>query len=183
MAVSNDTIYSSLFDTIYKSPVKNPSLQKFVFLKDRLFFIWNLSLYNKDELLVGGIGDDRFNGGLLLFNTKRNTFHRFPVPQNKTTINAVYFDKESGITWMGRDNGLTAYFNSPFQVFEMPESETISSIGLAGDSLLILTGRGICYLHKGTTDLLLSENQIKEKLKEEITRFRRQLNFSRKRFN
>jgi len=111
-------------------------------------------------LWVGGLGEGRFRGDIMIFDTKTKKIIPGGLKQNIQTVNAILYDPTSDVTWFGRDNGLTAYRESPFEYTDFTGRENILDIGFTGDSLLILTENGVYFQNKGQVIPVLTKQQI-----------------------
>lgn len=110
---------------------------------DSISLIWRLTPWKDGLLWVGGLGDQRFVGGIWLFDTKSRKLLPSGLPQNNETVNAIFYDTVHNVTWFGKDDGLVAFRESPFEYIDFKGKETILDIGQIGDSLLLLTPESI----------------------------------------
>jgi sensor histidine kinase YesM len=145
--VMNDTLYSGDYNNISKQSINNLPKQIPNTKIDSSIWIWSMSPYKNNKYLLGGLGDGRFKGDIILFDTKNNNSHSLAITKNTQTVYSILFDSTSNVSWFCRDNGLTAHFESPFESIDYTNNGTILDIGLAGDSLMVLTEDNI-YLVK-----------------------------------
>ena len=162
--VSGDTIYGGYFNNICRIEVKNSSKVYHRSKAEPSLFIWNFSSYRDGEFLIGGFGDDRFRGDVVVFNPQKNISRPLNIKQNIQSVNSIFYDTISKVIWIARDNGMTAVFESPFEYYDSNNSGPISDIGLAGDSLMVLTQSGVNYLKDGKMLSVLSKEKIMSKI-------------------
>jgi len=165
--ISNNTLYGSAynnFNAFNLEKLWEPSKQ---YKADSLFFIWCMKPYKNDMLWIGGLGEGRFRGDILIFDTKTKKIIPGGLKQNIQTVNAIFYDPSTEVTWFGRDNGLTAYRESPFEYVDFNGRENILDIGFAGDSLLLLTENGVYLQNKGQVIPLLTKQQITARILKE----------------
>jgi len=163
--LNEDTLYVGWKNYILRFNTKNINTQFPRTAIDTSLFIWNFSAYKNGKFLVGGLGDDRFLGDIGFFDPISNRFSKFRIDKNIQTVNAAFYDTVSKVTWLARDNGLTAIFDSPFEYFVKDGNESILDIGLTGDSLVILSDDGINILREGEEIQILSDTEIMNAIK------------------
>lgn len=154
---------NKLFKYDLNKPLKNHSIIPF----EIDFFIWKLCPYKNGKLWIGGLGDGRFKGGIYLYDAIKNKILPSYLPQNTQSVNAILYDSISGVTWFGRDNGLMAYKETPFEYFTLNGKDNILDIGFAGDSLMILTEKKVLYYHDGKFTEILTKEQVSARIKHE----------------
>jgi ligand-binding sensor domain-containing protein len=162
--INGDTLYTASFNNIFRFYAKEQWEQRHVSEIDSTMFIWNLAAYKDGKLWVGGFGEGRFRGDIVLFNPEKDRSAPLAIKENIQSVNAIFYDTVSKVTWFGRDNGLTAVIESPFQFIDVNRNGTILDIGFAGDSLLILTEKGVYYAREGKLVPVLSKDQIMRKI-------------------
>ena len=151
--------YSKLY--MYRNQYEKPLT---VYL-DTAFFIWELSPYKNGLLWIGGLGDGRFRSDILLYDIKSNNLIPSHLPQNIQSVNTIFYDSISDVTWFGRDNGLMAFKESPFEYIDFQGKENVLDAANAGDSLLILTENRILYSCDGKIEQVLTKDKVKAKIK------------------
>lgn len=129
---------------------------------DTNFWSWELFPYKDDLMWIGGIGDGRFRGGVKLYDTRKKMLLPFELPQNIQTVNSILYDPASGVTWFGRDNGLTAFTDSPFEYIDMKGKENILDKGFIGDSLIILTEDRLLYTSNEILEPILTKEKVRK---------------------
>ena len=166
--IVNDTLYNSEYYTIFKYNLLNISEQPSRSKIDSLFLIWSMSAYKNDKYWLGCLGEGRFKGGIMQFDLKKNMAYAFPIEQSNSSVNSILYDSTSGLSWFCRDNGLTAYQESPFEYFDYEGKGNILDIGFAGDSLLVLTENEILYLKGNFFQPILGKKQVTERITPEF---------------
>lgn len=142
LLITQNRIITTQYTRIYSFDCTEPSIYSLRNIPDDNFFIWSLSTYKNREILLGGIGDERFRGGILIYNPEKNSFRPLINDENIQTVHSIFNDSTENIVWVARDNGLTAIFDSPFERTAVKGSNIID-IGFAADSLYVLTPEGI----------------------------------------
>lgn len=143
--VLNDTLYSSNYNIIFKNPLSNLERQSSNSMVDSSFFIWNMTPYGATEIMMGGLGEGRFNGGIRVYNTLTKESFIDTRLTDKQTVNKIFYDSTSRVTWFCKEGGLVCELNSPFEYYYSKSIGSILDIGFAGDSLLVLAGDNIFY--------------------------------------
>lgn len=166
--IVNDTLYNGEYNTIFKYNLRNISEQPSQAKIDSIYLIWSMAAYKNDKYWLGCLGDGRFKGGILQFDLKKNKAYSFPIEQSNTSVNSILSDNTSGLTWFCRDDGLSGYFESPFEYYEYEGKGSILDIGFAGDSLMVLTENEILYLNENHLQPILSKKQVTEKITPEF---------------
>lgn len=115
--------------------------QQICFEKD--FFVWNMIPYKKNTLLIGGLGDGRFNGGIYEYNIKNDQIEKVKIQQNNQTITSLLYQPDFELIWIGKENELVAYQNKNINFFTPQISEPILDINYSNSLLNILTDKGI----------------------------------------
>lgn len=162
--IFNDTVYVAEYNEILK--FGSSDSQK-TFEKSRVdtsYFIWNMTTYGKDKFLIGCLGDGRFKSDIFIYEPKKNNITSFEIKENPESVNSILHDSISGTTWFCRDNGLTAYKESPFKYFEPTIHDNIIDIETAGDTLLILTNKEILSYYQGKLNTLLTQKNVSRKI-------------------
>ena len=113
---------------------------------------------------VGTLGDGRYRGDILLYDLNNNKMLPSPIPSNIQSVNSILYDSIYGVTWFGRDNGLTAYKETPFSYFDFEGKETILDANNIGDTTFILTERSGLYSIKENLKLILTKKEIWDKV-------------------
>ncbi len=162
--VMNDTLYCSDYNIIYKNPLNNIKQQYANSKVDSLFFIWTMIPFNDYELLVGGLDDGRFVGNFCVFNTKTNRLSHNPYDIKANTVLNIINDSISNTNWLCTDNGLTCLFNSPIEYNKFQSVGSIIDIGLAGDSLLVLTEDYVYYFNENKLVPIISSKRIHSRI-------------------
>jgi len=166
-AIVNHNVFSGDYNHFIGFNISRPWQQPMQFYTDSLFFIWCMKPYKREMLWIGGLGEGRFRGDILIFDTKTKKIIPGGLRQNIQTVNAIFYDPSADVTWFGRDNGLTAYRESPFEYVDFNGKENILDIGFAGDSLLILTENGVYLQNKGQMIPVLAKRQITARILQE----------------
>ena len=159
-----DTLYGGLYNRISRYNPYDPHVQYHKSEINTSMFIWRYSQYENDRILIGGFGEGRFIGNIVIYDPKKNVASPLPIEQNNESVNSILCDSLSNIIWIARDNGLTALFKSPFEYFEIGSDKTILDIGFAGDSLLILTDKGIFHQSNSKVVTILSKDQVMSRI-------------------
>jgi ligand-binding sensor domain-containing protein len=160
--IMHDTLYGGSFNQIYRFNAKNPLIAYHTSKVDSSLFIWNFSPWKEGKILIGGLGEERFRGDVIVFSPVNSTYHNPGLKPDFESVNATFYDSIADVTWIARDNGLTALYDSPFKVFDTDLN--ITDIGFAGDSLLALTDYGVFYFNEKTTVPVLSREQALSKI-------------------
>lgn len=159
-AVLNDTLYSSDYNIIYKNPLNNINKQYSNSKVDSFFFIWNMIPLKSSELFMGGLGEGRFTGGISIYDTRNKRNNPNPCDLDKQSVNDIFYDSTSRVTWVCRDNGLTSLFDSPFESYDFKGIGNILDIGFAGDSMLVLTENHVYYFCVNKLIPIINKQQI-----------------------
>lgn len=154
--IQDDVLYSATHDSIFRFDPNNLGKGYTSMVLDSTFFIWNMTAAGGGDFWIGGLGDGRFKGGILRYRTRDNSIISLPVKQNLQSVNAVVQDTLSGLTWIGRDNGLTVCFDSPFEIIESNLKENILDLGVKGDTLYALTENSLCTVDHGRLKPILT---------------------------
>jgi hypothetical protein len=165
--IMNDTLYSGDYNNISKRTINDIPKQISNAKIDSSIWIWSMSPYKNNKYWLGGIGDGRFKGGIILFDTKNNNSRSLAITKNNQTVYSILFDSISNVSWFCRDNGLTAYFESPFESIDYVNNGTILDIGLAGDSLMVLTEDNIYTVKDNHLTPILTKQQATKRLTSE----------------
>ncbi len=159
-----DTLYGGWYNKIFRFDLNNLQKQYPPSEIDPTLFIWSMSPYKDNKLWIGGFGDDRIKADAVLYDPLKNSSMPINTERNIETVSVIFYDTISKVTWFGRDNGLIAYNESPFEYSLTNSTETILDLGLAGDSLLVLTENGVYYLKEGKMKPVVSKKQALNKL-------------------
>jgi sensor histidine kinase YesM len=162
-AIVGDTLYTGEYHSILKYDVHDPWRKSWQTDIGGAFFIWKMSAYEQGEIWIGGLGDGRFPADIYQYEVDKNHPQLLNIQPNNQTVNAILVDTVSKVTWFGRDNGLTATLQSPFEFIRTSGNDNILDIGWHGDSLLVLTGNGVYGLSDGQLSPVLTTKQLKEK--------------------
>ncbi len=158
--VLNDTLYSSDYNIIYKNPLNSINKQYSNSKVDSFFFIWNMIPLKSNELFMGGLGEGRFRGGISIYDTKNRRNNPNPCDLDNQSVNDIFYDSISRVTWVCRDNGLTSLFDSPFESYDFKDIGNILDIGFAGDSMLVLTENEVYYFFGNKLIPIITKHQI-----------------------
>lgn len=165
--LAGNTLYTGYYNSIFRHKINEPWQPAEKIHADTSFFVWCMKPYKDEKFWVGGLGDGRFRGDIMLYDTRTNRLQPSGIKQNIQTVNSIFYDPSSDVTWFARDNGLTAYRETPFEYTEFNGKGNILDIGFAGDSLLILTENGVFYVRKGVLIQILTKNQITTRITNE----------------
>lgn len=160
----NGKLFSGSYDSLYIHSTNDLSAKLSGVGLGKGFFVWKLHPYKNGLIWAGGLGDGRFKGDILIYDSKKTKVYPSRLPQNIQSVTAILYDSISGVTWFGRDNGLTVFKDSPFEFIDLQGKEMILDADYAGDSLLILTENRILYYHNGKFNQLLTKAAVKEKV-------------------
>lgn len=158
--VLNDTLYSSDYNGILKNPLANIDKQYSNSKVDSLFFIWNMLTCGTNKLIMGGLGEGRFSGGVTIYDTKTKEFYSDANFKDKQTINKILPDSLLSITWFCKENGLVCEMETPFEIFDFKGIGNILDIGFSGDSLLVLTEHAVNYFNGKNLKPIITKNEI-----------------------
>ena len=158
--VLNDTLYSSDYNVIYKNPLSDINKQYSSSRVDSIFFIWNMITYGTNKLIMGGLGEGRFSGGVSIYDTKTKEFYSDDNFKDKQTINKILQDSLSNITWFCKENGLVCEMETPFEIYDFKDIDNILDIGFSGDSLLVLTENTVNYFNGKNIKPIISKNEV-----------------------
>lgn len=154
----NKLLKFDLFD-LKKEP------QKIEIEKD--FFVWNIIPFKNNKLLIGGLGDGRFKGGLYEYNSQNDQIKKINIEQNNQTIYALLYHQKFDLTWIGKENELIAFQNAPIEYYTPNIAENIIDICYAHNQLYILTDKGIYLFKKGTFSKIIEKEKISKIIEQE----------------
>lgn len=163
-AMSGDYVCTSDRYRVYRYHTKNLSQKPSIISVDTNYHVWELSEYKNGLLWVGTLGDGRFRGDILLYDVAKNKIIPGGIPQNIQTVNCILYDSIYGVTWFGRDNGLTAYQETSFSYFDFDGIENILDANNLGDTLFILTEKGVLRYDNNNFKQVLSKDEIADKI-------------------
>ncbi len=141
---------------------------KIVVEKD--FFVWNIIPYKRNSLLIGGLGDGRFKGGLYEYHIENDQVEKVKIEQNNQTITSLLYQPDFELVWIGKENELVAYQNTISEYLESDFNEIIVDISYFNDLLYVLTESGVSYYSDGILIPLVNKDQITKKIKNEYTK-------------
>lgn len=168
---SDNKLYTGNIDSVFLVNPHSPYEKKLLSLVEKQMLIWSMAPFRDGKFFLGGLGDERFKGGALLYDPVKRSYSRLTDDESEASVNSVFHDSISGVTWIARDNGLFALFESPFNYITLEEGNFIKSIGCSGDTLFILSNSGISYLKNGKIIPLLSNEQVMKKINKRYSRF------------
>lgn len=181
--VSGNNLYSGSFDSVFVQNLHSTYQKQFLSLVKKQMLIWNMTPFRDGKFYIGGLGDERYSGGALLYDPAERSYTAVTDEAGEESVNSVFHDSIAGVTWIARDNGLSAFFDSPFSSIPVEQGDYIKSTGCSGDSLFILTGTEISYLKKGKIIPWLSNEQVMEKINYHYRKFPQVISVYDNRFN
>lgn len=131
------------------------------------FFVWNILPYKNHKLLIGGLGDGRFKGGLFEYNIQNDQVEKVSINQNSQSINTLLYHPKFDLIWIGKENELVAFQNTPIEHFTPNIAENIIDICYAHKQLYILTDRGVYLYDKGTFEKIIEKEKISKIIQRE----------------
>lgn len=157
--VMNDSLYISVDNTICSSSIKSIEMQKAYAPVDSQFLIWTMMPYRNKELWFGGWGEGRYRGcfGQLSLDGKPSSL---PISVNAGSVWKIYEDTRSHTVWIASDNGLYCAYESPFTEYACGKNGSILNMAFKGDSLVVLTDRGLFLFQDGNLKQLLNGQKI-----------------------
>lgn len=141
---------------------------------DTSYFIWEIEPFTNNLFWIGGLGDNRYDGGVKIFDTSSKSFLPSPFQMNDASVNALHYDEFSNVLWIGTDEGAFAYKESPFQYYTLPNSDIILDIEIQKGQVFAAGNDGVYMLEDGQFDLKMRssyiDNIILNKYKERLSK-------------
>lgn len=131
------------------------------------FFVWQIASYQKNKLLVGGLGDGRFKGGIYEYNYQNDQVQKLNIEQNSMTITSLLYHPEFDLIWIGKENDLTAYSRTQFKYLTPDIPEDIIDVCYANNQLYILTDLGIYCNKDGFLKKIVDKETISKTVERE----------------
>lgn len=158
--LSGNKIYGTSYNMINCSDLTIPSIKSYHSVLDSSFFFWCLAPYGRGLIVAGGLSYEKFKGDVVVYDPGDNSCRPLIRDGNIHTVNSIFSDSTERIVWIARDNGLTAVFESPFELTAMPGNIKIIDAGFTGDSLYVLASEGIFLRKDGNFIPYISKEKI-----------------------
>lgn len=110
---------------------------------DKDFFIWKINSYKSNKLLIGGLGDGRFKGGIFEYDCVTDQLDKLIIKQNNMTITSLLYHPEFDLIWIGKENDLSVFQKTPFKYITPDIPEDFIEVCYTDKQLFILTDLGI----------------------------------------
>ena len=160
LAALNDTLYSSNGIEIFTCPSLNlPPWKLLTTTKDN-FVPWVLSPIGNHEILMGGFNNGNAVAGLRILNTQTGAVDRIPFQIPDEPINDLFNDTETGIIWVGAEDGLIALLDIPFEYTKFKDITAILDIEQLDQVFYILASDGLYSYCKGKPIQILTKKDI-----------------------
>ena len=167
--INDDKLIVSYIDSLFVFDIKDFSSTPKIVPLGHDYHVWQLKLENDSLLWIGGLDDDRYKGGIKMLNINNNIVVPLETDAHNSSINAIWGDDTSGITWFGLDNGLLAYKKSPFNYLPIKKGIIIDT-EILSDTIFVLTEEGVYYLDNKELVPYISTPIIRKSLEREVNR-------------
>lgn len=131
------------------------------------FFVWKIASYQENKLLIGGLGDGRFKGGIYEYNFVSDQLEKLNIEQNSMTITSLLYDPAFDLIWIGKENDLSVFQKTPFKYITPDIPEDFIDVCYADKQLFILTDLGIYSNKNGVFSRIVNKKTISEIVEQE----------------
>ena len=144
LAILHDTLYTNKSSNLITVAVNNTTDQNEGIKLKNKFLPWISCAISNHEILVGGFASNvDKDGGLELIDLKTKKVQTCPIDLTRSTVNDIFCDTLSGVTWIGADNGLYGMFKTPFNIFKINELGGLKDAAYLKSQIYLLGSKGV----------------------------------------